>query len=171
MQCTEPAGVREQEEQYFALLKAASGYRIEGGRLTITGANGTAMLIYEAVRDPSWAALAGSNWTLRSYRGHFDLWTVALVPGTAITASFGYGWMDGKAGNYYSESYRIDGSSISLAPGYRTDILFTEPAGMMEQEEQYFMLLERVTGYRLREESLVLTDEASRPLLLYTRAE
>ncbi|RXE56484.1 hypothetical protein ABH15_10485 [Methanoculleus taiwanensis] len=131
----------------------------------------TASWNFEAASESSGTILAGSIWTLRSYRGHYDLWTVALVPGTAITASFGYGWMSGKAGNYYSESYRIDGSAISFAPGYRTDILFTEPAGMMEQEEQYFMLLEHVTGYRLGEESLVLTDGEDHPLLLYTGAE
>ncbi len=50
MNCNRPEGIMEQENRYFNLLTAATGYRIEGDRLDLLDEAGTALLSYRAER-------------------------------------------------------------------------------------------------------------------------
>ncbi|MCM2466728.1 META domain-containing protein [Methanoculleus oceani] len=50
MNCNKPEGLMEQENRYFNLLTAATGYRIEGDRLDLLDEDGTGLLSYRAER-------------------------------------------------------------------------------------------------------------------------
>lgn len=67
MYCGEPEGLMDQESRYLNLLTDVSSYRVEGGRLTLTDAEGTDLLVF--VQAP----LDGGRWMSPPADGQYDL--------------------------------------------------------------------------------------------------
>ncbi|WP_292364425.1 MULTISPECIES: META domain-containing protein [unclassified Methanoculleus] len=165
--CTEPEGIMKQEARFIDLLGSAEGCRIEDGRLIITDAEGTDLLVFVKGAEP--AALAGTSWTLASLAGE-DGALISVLDGTTVTAAFGIdGNVGGSAGcNHYSADYTADGASLTIEPAVRTEMYCIDPPGIMEQENRYLNLLTSVAGYRIDGDRLDLLDKAGKTLLSYS---
>jgi heat shock protein HslJ len=106
-------------------------------------------------------ALEGPTWHLE--RG------VAIAPGTTISARFVGGTVSGHAGiNRYRADYRLADGSLELGPA-ATTLMAGDPAAM-RAEHDYLQLLGAIDGYRLEDESLVLTDRGGNPILWFRAA-
>jgi heat shock protein HslJ len=140
-----PAGLPEQEMQYYLALDSAQRYRILGDTLQIFYGDGQ-MLNYTAFvpeAPPSGGpltALNGTRWWLVSMRN------IPLRPGTTITADFainpdgGSGTLRGTAGcNTYTSPIL---SYFQVGPAVTTKVFCAEPPGVMEQESSYLAMLE-----------------------------
>ncbi len=167
MACTEPPGVMDQESRYLDLLGAAAAFRIEGDRLTLLDANGTAILTYEKAAAPETVPLEGPTWELLSYSdGNASM--VSVIAGTTVTAAFENGSVGGSAGcNSYGGEYTADGSALTVGTIFRTEMYCLEPAGVMDQEDRYLELLGAATGYRIEGDRLTITDAGGNAALVF----
>lgn len=116
--------------------------------------------------------LLGTEWTLQSLNGH------PLLPGTSITIEFGeyhYGLTAvGLAScNHYELAYEQDGNRLTFPEttnrGAITEVLYLEPDGIMEQEQEYLDALKRAAKFKVVGERLIITDEGGEVVLDFTR--
>jgi heat shock protein HslJ len=107
--------------------------------------------------------LAGTSWTVLGYnngRGG----VVSPIIGTELTAAFGVdGTVTGSAGcNTYSAGYEVDGNAISIGLTISTMMACAEPAGIMEQEQEFLTALGTAATYQIRGDSMEMrTAEGS----------
>ena len=95
--------------------------------------------------------LDGTSWQLQYYR------KTAPISGTTITAQFADGEISGSAGcNKYGGVYEVDGSEISIGEIYFTEMACMEPAGVIEQEQQYLGYLGEAYKFQLAEDQLLI---------------
>lgn len=81
------------------------------------------------------------------------------LPGTALTAVFDDGSLNGTAGcNSYFTSYELSGDSIGVGPIGSTRAFCADPDGVMDQESAYLALLERANRYERDDDHLTLLD-------------
>jgi len=115
------------------------------------------------------AALEGATWVLQSYGDAQN--PTAVLAGTKITARFDgtAHSVTGIAGcNQYFAGYQAESVKLTVGSVGTTKKFCGEPAGVMDQEQQYLALLQSVTQYRLTGEQLeLLTADGSR-LLRYS---
>ena len=109
--------------------------------------------------------LDSTRWKLQNLEDH------QVLPGTTITLEFRDGQMKGSAGcNSYGAEYSIQArNGITFGSIVRNLEACIEPAGIMEQEEQYVHALWTITNYRAEEDRLTLLDEHDKALLQYER--
>ena len=84
--------------------------------------------------------------------------------GTELTAAFGEdGTLSGSAGcNNYSAGYEVDGNNISIGLPISTMMACAEPAGIMEQEQEYLTALPTAATYQITGDRLEMrTAEGS----------
>lgn len=115
--------------------------------------------------------LAGTNWTATAY---YDGSTMATtLAGTALTAAFGAGGsLNGSGGcNSYSSSYAVDGSSLSIGAIGSSQLLCTEPEGIMEQESAYFAALESAAGFSMEAGQLYLQNSSGVVIVEFIRLD
>ncbi len=165
--CTEPPGIMDQESRYLDLLGSAAAFRIDGDRLILLDANGTAILTYEKAAAPETVSLEGPTWELLSYDdGNTTM--VSVIAGTTVTATFENGSVGGSAGcNTYGGEYTADGSALTVGTIFRTEMYCLEPAGVMDQEDRYLDLLGSAAGYRIEGDRLTITDSAGNAVLVF----
>jgi heat shock protein HslJ len=97
--------------------------------------------------------LVGTNWTLTAYGG------TSLIPGTAINLTFEGGEVSGTAGcNHYFGSYEVRGSTITVEGVGMTEMLCTEPEGVMEQEKVYLSALSAAETFQIDAGRLVIAS-------------
>ncbi|MDV2481993.1 META domain-containing protein [Methanoculleus sp. Wushi-C6] len=146
--CLEPEGIMEQEERFLDLLGSAAGYRLEGDRLLITGADGATTLVFVKGAEP--VALSGTSWRLASLAGENGTMT-PVISGTNVTANFDAdGRLGGSAGcNSYGADYAVDGANLRIEPPIRTEMYCSEPPGLMDQEDRYLAFLTEAASYRV----------------------
>jgi len=126
----------------LVLALAACGGGEEGGTPAASG----------SVEGAAWVLVAGVG---------VDGWEA-----TPPTATFGGGTVAGSTGcNRYSASYALDGEALELGPIASTRMACPPPADAVERE--YVAALERVAGWRLDGEQLVLLDEGGAELLRF----
>jgi heat shock protein HslJ len=170
MFCADPPGRMDQEQQYLTLLGSVAQYKVTEGRLELATADGKRVLRYVSA-----SALGGATWVLQSYGSAQNPTTV--LPGTEITAivigrvtaTGTAGTISGIAGcNQYFAGYQADAGKLTVGPVGSTRKFCGEPAGVMDQEQQYLALLQSVTQYRIASDQLeLLTADGSR-LLRFT---
>jgi heat shock protein HslJ len=164
--CADPAGVADQEQQYFALLASVTQYRVTDGRLELASADGQRVL-----RFVSATALEGVTWVLQSYGDAQN--PTSILPGTVITARF-----DGKAHsvsgsagcNQYGAGYKADAGNLVVSAAGVTGKFCGDPAGVMDQEQQYLGLLMSVTQYNVLNGRLELATADGKRVLRYVSA-
>ena len=146
-----PAGLPEQETQYYDALAAARNYRIQGDRMQIWS-EGSVLNFVVTGEEPQPTPAAGELTPLNGTKW----WYVAtdtqlLVPGSEITAEFSInedgktGMMAGSAGcNSYSAN--IIGV-FNVTPPIATKQLCNQPEGVMQQEAAYLAALETAGSF------------------------
>ena len=104
------------------------------------------------------AMLEDTVWVLESYGGPGNL--KAVLADTEITAEFvsSERTVKGSAGcNSYFGSYELEGSQLSIpGPIGATEMYCAEPEGVMDQEQEYLMLLESSDSYTMDSDELTI---------------
>ena len=102
------------------------------------------------------------GWRLTNLNG------AAVIPGTELTAIFGDGGnLSGSAGcNTYSGAYQLNGTSLTVGALGGSSQFCPAPAGIMEQEQLYLLVMGSATGYTV--EGAQLSVRSSRGQLTFT---
>jgi heat shock protein HslJ len=149
-----PPEVMRQAEAYLAALGATQAYRIDGDRLQLLAADGIVRATFAAQAQ----ALAGTRW--RATAIHDGRGAVAsLVAGSTVTIAFGPdGRASGTAGcNRFNAGYQTEGLQLRFMAPAATRMMCAQP-GVMEQEQQFLKVLERVATARFEADRLELRD-------------
>jgi len=171
--CSRPTGIMQQEATYLSMLKQADTYEIDENHLVIRDNEGDTILIFESARSEALISLTGKltgrAWHLRRLADDAGDMVPALSQGT-VTAVFSEdGHLSGAAGcNWYGTYYRLEGDRLFLEDIAYTDFYCSTPEGILQQERQYFSLLDRVAAYKIRSGTLILYDEREEPLLEFS---
>lgn len=128
----------DQAAAYRAALTGSRGYRLEGGRLRLIGADGTTLASFV----PQSQSLAGSRWSVTGFNNGRQAVTSPLT-GTALSLDFAAaGRLSGSAGcNRYTATAQLSGETIRIGPPAATRRLCSQPPGVMEQEQQFLRAL------------------------------
>lgn len=151
MACPEE-GIMEQETAYLAAITTAATYSIQGDTLELRTADGALAASYVA-KEPT--DLAAIPWLVTSYnngRGG----AVSPILGTELTLEFAAdGNINGSAGcNRYFGPYTLSGDAIQIGPLSTTRALCPEPAGVMDQEQEFLAALQAAATYTLQNDTL-----------------
>lgn len=154
--CTSPDGIMDQEAQYLAALQKSATYQIDGSKLTIRDEGG-AMQVTAQRAEP--VTLTGHPWNVLNVNNGKEA-VVSLVAGTTITLEFGTdGHVSGNSGcNTYTGSYTVDGSNLKVGPLASTRMACADPAGVMEQEQQFLQALEKAATFDIQDNVLTIRD-------------
>lgn len=114
------------------------------------------------------SSLTGS-WVLLRYADRAAL--RSLVPGTAISATFGNdGRITGTAGcNQYFASFTAGDPLITVGDIGSTLMYCSLPEGSMEQEATYLTLLGKAATWTTRDGNLVIRDASGSDILIFVR--
>ncbi len=166
MACPEP--IMQQEAQFLTMLQSASSFTVDGGQLSIAGADGEIVLSFVESKPLS---LTGTNWTATMYNTGTQAVT-SLLAGTAITAAFSEdGKLTGSAGcNNYMTTYTLDGQNITIQPPATTRKLCSEPQGIMEQEAAFTSMLPQASTYSISGNTLELRTADGALITSFTAA-
>jgi heat shock protein HslJ len=147
------AGVMEQARVYVAALTGATSYRLAGDRLELLGSDGAALAALAAQSQ----TLAGTSWQATGINNGKQA-VASVLNGSTVTMTFGAdGIANGSAGcNRYSAHYEKDGAGIKFAMARVTRMMCAEPAGVMEQEQQFLNALSSVATARVEGDRLEL---------------
>ncbi len=156
MACAGPGGTLE--DLYFVALGQVASYTIDDVTLLLENADGDAILTFEQAEE---TALTGTEWVATGVNNGKG-GVVSVLTGTELTAVFGEdGTVAGNGGcNEYSGSYTVDGESIDIGPLASTMKLCNEPAGVDDQESQFFAALDAATTYQVSGDVLELRDDS-----------
>jgi heat shock protein HslJ len=144
-----PGNLMTQEQSYYTALKNVTGYKIIEGDLILTDQNGNTLLTFASA-----SSIPTGTWILNNTTG--------------VTLSFlADGTMNGRAPvNSYFGNY-----TISVANGLVfTQIGSTLMAGdeqLMQEESSFFAALHNVSGYKIVNKTLVLSDKSGNTLLTF----
>jgi heat shock protein HslJ len=168
MECTDPAGVADQETAYLAALQSAASYRTSTDRLELAAASGAVVLVFAPAPPESPGTLTEKTWQLTAYAdGEGN--QVSVHAGTEVTAFFGGdGMITGSAGcNRYFAPYNLNGSGISVGPVGSTRMFCSTPEGVMEQERAYLAALEEASLVSVQGDALTIRDGEGMTLLTF----
>ena len=144
-------------------------------RLQVVGRNGQTEFDEKTVTVANTVPvppLQGTSWAVQSYMNNLGA-MVAPIPGSIITGVFdASGDLSGSSGcNTYSASYTADATSISIGTPVGTQLLCSDPPGVMEQESSYLSLLPLASSYVINSNLLTISDVNGRTILIYTALE
>jgi len=107
--------------------------------------------------------LSGTRWILKSMHGQ------ELLKDTAITLKITKGEFSGSSAcNFYGAKYTIQPKNgIEINEVAHTEMACYEPAGILEQEEEYISTIQKATSYSIDGENLFIVDEQGNILLQY----
>jgi heat shock protein HslJ len=164
-----PQEIMEQARVYVAALTGAISYRANGDRLELLGPDGATLATLAAVAQ----TLAGTSWRATGINNGRQA-VVSVVNGSTVTMNFGAdGTASGSAGcNRYSAPYKMDGRNITFGQAAVTRMMCAEPAGVMEQEQQFLNALSTVATSRIEGDRLELrtAEDALAAILVRQRA-
>lgn len=107
-------------------------------------------------------SLEGTEWVLLTLNGQPPL------PGTLPTAAFTADQINGTTGcNHYFGSYEAAGGTLTIREVGMTEMYCMDPAGVMEQEQQFLSALTSVTAYRMTANRLELLDSSGAALFVF----
>jgi heat shock protein HslJ len=145
------------ETAYFAALGKVATYAIQGQSLELKTSEGKVGLRFDVAKTVS---LSGTPWVATGVNnGTGGVGNV--VTGTTLTAIFGpQGTVAGSGGcNDYNGPYTNDATAIKIGPLAATKKLCATPAGVDDQEAQYFAALQKATRYTITGSRLELRDD------------
>ena len=144
MMCAEPVMV--QETAYQTALAGVKAYTVKGDKLTLYGPNNTEIANYKATSQD----LAGTSWQVIGYNNGKQAVT-SVIAGTEMYIDFGKdGTVSGGAGcNTFSGPYTVNGNQITIGPLASTMMACSDPAGIMDQEQQYLAALQTAATYQI----------------------
>lgn len=165
MACDEP--IMKQEEKYLNTLSEARTYEISDDVLTLFDTNGNSLAKFKALSQ----ALEGSSWQVISYNNGKG-GVVSLILDTEITANFDEeGQLTGSAGcNNYFAPYETDGDKITIGLAGATAMYCEEPAGIMEQEQQYLAALQTAATYKITGLNMEIRTNEGSLVAMFQRA-
>jgi heat shock protein HslJ len=104
-------GLMQQEALFARILQAVTGWQIDGHSLTLTTADGEA-LVFSGEAMPE-ATLEGPTWSLLGFQTGEML--ASPLTNTVITVTFEGGNVGGNAGcNSFGGSYSVDGTQLTI---------------------------------------------------------
>ena len=131
----------------------------------IFGLVGLAVLISACSGIQTSELLDGTEWELRNIRKSTP------IPGRKITIKFNDGEVSGIAGcNSYFGSVEIKGDAINFGMMASTEMACMEPAGIMDQEQEYLKFLADVVIFEIADDQLIL-KQAVQDQLTFTRTD
>ena len=147
-------GVMEQENAYLAAISTAATYSIQGDVLELRTADGALAVSYTAAQP---AELAVLPWLVTSYNNGKGA-AVSPMLDTELTLEFQEdGNISGNAGcNRYFGPYVVTGDAVQIGPLATTRALCPEPAGVMEQEQEFLAALQAVATFTMQNDKLDL---------------
>lgn len=108
-------------------------------------------------------SLKDSEWHLRAFKVLDCIEPV--LPGTSITLTFSETRVKGSAGcNFYDSDATYDegnNGAINVLGVGITEILCTEPPGILSQEDRFVEFLQAAKTFSRTDTMLILTDETS----------
>ena len=150
MACPDPAG--SFETAYLALLDQSRYFNIRLDTLTIRGADGTILLVFDAAPNNP---LLGS-WIVDSYASAPNTVTIPLE-GTELTAVFRLAKVGGSSGcNTYDGPYTTKASVVAIGPLATTRMACADD--VMAQETAFLAALQGVGKIELRAQTVLLQD-------------
>ena len=125
----------------------------------------------QAPQARSAAGFEGIPWRLIAYRSEQGE-IVNVLPGSEITAGYLAGQVTGYAGcNNYFGSYQVEGDQLRFSEIGSTEMLCSEPEGVMQRERDYLGALELAESYQITDDQFFITDAAGETILLYARSK
>lgn len=139
MACAEP--LMEQASAFMAALAQVRSYRIAAGQLVLLSAS-DALLANLQRQDQ---ALAGTAWQVTGINNGREA-VVGVLSSTTLTMKFSAdGKISGSAGcNNYVANYTFTAATLEIGPAAVTRKMCSNPATVMEQEQQFLKALETV---------------------------
>ena len=166
MACESPAGVMDQEQQYLAALQNSATFEISGDTLTIRDASGATQVLAKA-NTP--AGLSGTSWGVTMVNNGKEA-VVGLIAYSKVTLDFSaQGQVSGNSGcNTYSGGYETSGDQLKVGPLASTRMFCDQPAGVMDQEQQYLAALQNAATYEISGSTLTIRDAGGAMQVLAT---
>ncbi len=134
------------------------------GKLQLLNRRGKVLLTYKPLTD---MPLQGVEWVLTTYaddEGN-QLPTLSSAP---ITATIANAVISGNAGcNSYSADLQINASDITVTTPVTTRKSCEEPAGVMDQEDQFLKDLINAATYHIEGDTLMFRDKEGTLLLVF----
>lgn len=118
--------------------------------------------------SPSTPSLIGVTWELVAFEsGRFA--QESVTPGSNAYARFEQdGIIHGSTGcNQYCARFNLSGLRLSIDRPERTRTICASPSGILSQEVQFLLNMERVWTYRIEGDLLSLQDDRGRGVLLF----
>jgi heat shock protein HslJ len=121
--------------------------------------------------SPISSELAGSNWLVTAYNNGREA-VVGPLADTELTADFGVdGTLSGSAGcNSYSAGYEASGNNISVGQAAVTMMFCEEPAGVMEQEQEFLAALSTAATYEITGNAMQMRTADDALAAMFVRA-
>lgn len=163
--CNSPPGVHSQESVYLVDLGKAKTYSVEGDFLSLSDANGRAVLLFRKETVPKDAArIFQETWYLTSSRD--DQGSIVMLPrGVLVTARFLEGRVSGFSGcNCYVAPARVSGAATRIESHLVTDT-WCRNETVMEQERLFLRRMKEVEAYLPGDDSLILVNGQGETLL------
>ncbi len=115
--------------------------------------------------------LNNTNWQVTSYNNGQGAVVSPLI-GTTLTAMFQGDRISGNAGcNTFSGSYWVSGGNISISGLVTSMMACADPAGVMEQEQQYIAALQSAATFRFDGSRLELRRGDGALAVVFTRLQ
>jgi heat shock protein HslJ len=91
---------------------------------------------------------------------------VRVLQGTRLTTAFSQDQVSGSGGcNTYSGPYRVDEDSLRIGPLTTSQMLCSDPEGIMEQERAFLADLQSAASYTLEAGQLYVLDASRRVVI------
>jgi heat shock protein HslJ len=149
MACPDPQTAVEDE--YLDRLPNVASYSIEGDTLTLSDADGGALLEYAAT---DMAATLIGDWTVTSY--YTGDAVTSVVGNVELTTTFDDQSVSGNAGcNSFNGPYTVDGDAIEIGPLASTRAACPNDE-LQQQETDYLAALELATSFAVTGDRLDL---------------
>lgn len=149
MACPDPQMAAE--TAYLKALPLVAGYEISGETLTLSGPNGTALLVYDHVTGDQ---LLSGDWEVTAVRTANAV--SSTVAGSTLTMKFDNGQVSGSAGcNTFSGSYTVEGDELTFGPLATTRKACADPA-IGQQETDFLAALGNTKSYSARGDVVTL---------------
>jgi heat shock protein HslJ len=164
MACPDP--IMKQAAAYTTSLLPAYSYKIDGIQLTLLDEGGKTLSTFTKTTS----ALSDTSWYVTSFINDKKA-MVSALSGTELTANFSAnGNLSGSSGcNDYNSTYQVAGKGIKFGPIASTKKMCSDPAGVMEQENQYMTALAIVSIFNINDNELALRTSDGETVVTYAR--
>lgn len=161
MACPDP--VMKQGAAFTNAMNRTRSHRIQAGQLHLLGEDGGVLAVF----DPQALTLAGTSWDVTGFNNGKQA-VISAVIGTTLTMTFGAdGTLSGSAGcNSYTAPFTAAGGAVTIGPPVSTRKMCTQPAGIMEQEQQFLRALPTARIFRLEGDRLEMRTAADGEMVL-----